>query len=66
LPGGGALGVAAGFAEVEDGAASCDPYLASIWAIAASSALASRAMSLSGNGGRRLLSCSSKALRARP
>jgi hypothetical protein len=34
--------------------------------IAASSAFSSRAMSLSGNGGRKLLSCSSSALRARP
>jgi hypothetical protein len=57
---------AAGGEGAEDGAACCGPYLASIWAIAASSAFASRAMSLSGNGGRRLLSCSIRALRARP
>jgi hypothetical protein len=56
---------AAGGKEVEDGAAYCGPYFASIWAIAASSAFASRAMSLSGKGGRRLLSCSIRALRAR-
>ena len=71
--GGGALGLLGGgevaAAEVEgaeDGAAPCGPYFASIWAIAASSALASRAMSLSGNGGRKLRNCSSRALRARP
>jgi hypothetical protein len=45
--------------------AAWDPYFASIWAIAASSAFASRAMSLSGSGGRRLRSCSISALRAR-
>jgi hypothetical protein len=56
---------AAGGDGFEDAAACCGPCLASIWAIAASSAFASRAMSLSGNGGRRLLSCSIRALRAR-
>ena len=71
--GGAALaGVASGFAatgggsvEGGDGAGSCDPYLSSISAIAASSAFSSREMSLSGSGGRKLLSWSSSALRAR-
>jgi hypothetical protein len=55
-----------GSVAVEGAGASCGAKLASIWAIAASSAVSSRAMSLSGNGGRKLLSCSSSALRARP
>jgi len=65
LQAGGEADGAAGGEEAEDGATYCDPYLASIWAIAASSAFASRAMSLSGSGGRRLLNCSMRALRAR-
>jgi hypothetical protein len=63
MPPGGAAD--AGGEGAEAGAAFCGPYFASIWAIAASSAFASRAMSPSGNGGRRLLNCSIRALRAR-
>jgi hypothetical protein len=63
LPAGGGLG---GSVAGEGGGASCGSNFASIWAIAALSAVSSRAMSLSGNGGRKLLSCSSSALRARP
>ena len=55
-------GVDAGGVE----AGSCDPCRSSISAIAASSARSSRVMSLSGSGGRRLLSCSRSAFRARP
>ena len=58
--------VSAEGAEATGAAGSCDPYLPSISAIAASSARSSRVMSLSGSGGRKLLSCSSSALRARP
>jgi hypothetical protein len=47
-------------------AGSCDPYRSSISAIAPSSARSSRVMSLSGSGGRKLLSCSRSAFRARP
>jgi hypothetical protein len=65
LPPGAEVVAVAGGEGAEDGAACCDANLASICAIAASSAFASRAMSLSGNGGRRLLSCSISALRAR-
>jgi hypothetical protein len=57
--------VGVGGAEAGGGAGSCEPYLSSISAIAASSAFSSRVMSLSGSGGRKLLSCSSSALRAR-
>ena len=71
--GGAALGAATGFpatggvgvGEARGGAGSCGPYLSSISAIAASSAVSSRVMSLSGSGGRKLLSCSTRALRAR-
>src|ERR1700733_15422401 len=69
--GGAALGVAAGFPATGDvggargAAGSCGRYLSSISAIAASSAVSSRVMSLSGSGGRKLLSWSSRALRAR-
>jgi hypothetical protein len=58
--------VGAGGAEAGAAAGSCGPYLSSISAIAASSAFSSRVMSLSGSGGRKLLSCSSSAFRARP
>lgn len=64
--GAGLAGVASGFAATDGGgvwafeggggAGSCDPYLSSISAIAASSAFSSREMSLSGSGGRKLLS----------
>src|ERR1700677_5343165 len=71
--GGAALGAATGFparggvgvGAARGGAGSCGPYLSSISAIAASSAVSSRVMSLSGNGGRQLLSCSTRAFRAR-
>jgi len=66
LADGGLGGPAAGEGATDGAPSSCGPNLASIWAIAASSALSSRPMSLSGNGGRKLLSCSSRALRARP
>src|ERR1700722_8680623 len=69
--GGAALGVAPGFPATGDvggargAAGSWGRYLSSISAIAASSAVSSRVMSLSGSGGRKLLSCPSRALRAR-
>src|ERR1700727_2948630 len=71
--GGAGLGAAAGFPATggvggggrRGGAGACRPYLSSISAIAASSAVSSRVMSLSGSGGRKLLSCSRRALRAR-
>ncbi|MBV8796793.1 MAG: hypothetical protein JO136_17820 [Hyphomicrobiales bacterium] len=53
---GGAGGVGGVEAGGEGGVGSCDPYRSSISAIAASSAFSSREMSLSGSGGRKLLS----------
>jgi hypothetical protein len=64
FPAAGEVGV--GDDEAGAGAGSCGPYRSSISAIAASSAFSSRVMSLSGSGGRKLLSCSSSAFRARP
>jgi hypothetical protein len=58
-------GIGVGGGEAAGASGSCDPYRPSISAIAASSAVSSRVMSLSGNGGRKLLSCSSSAFRAR-
>jgi hypothetical protein len=56
---------AASAGEARGGVDSWGRYRSSISAIAASSAVSSRVMSLSGSGGRKLLSWSSSALRAR-
>ncbi|MBV9906718.1 MAG: hypothetical protein JOY52_04050 [Hyphomicrobiales bacterium] len=55
FPAAGGAGVGGVEAGGGGGAGSCDPYLSSISAIAASSAFSSREMSLSGSGGRKLL-----------